>query len=101
MGQDANDPPQVRGVVVSLSRGFVQRRGRASLTVRGRPPMSLPSSSWIAVRPASSGISTKPKPRERWVSRSVMTLAKCVSHSWQRWLSLLEQRTRVRYEQGE
>ena len=50
-------------------------RGRASLTVIERPPMSAPVSSSIALRASSSLISTKPKPRERPVSRSVMTWA--------------------------
>ena len=58
-------PPPVRGAF-----------GRASLTVSGRPPMSAPFIPAIAARPSSAfGISTKPKPRDRPVSRSWMTCA--------------------------
>src|SRR5438874_10677780 len=50
---------------------FVHRP--ASLTVRLRPPTSLPLSCAIAFSAAaSSAICTKPKPFERPVSRSVM-----------------------------
>ena len=50
--------------------------GLASLTVRLRPPMSAPLSAVIAARP-SSGVPmvTNPKPRERPVVRSIMTIA--------------------------
>ena len=48
-------------------------RGRASFTVKARPSSSCPCSPAMAARAAvSSGISTKPKPRGRPVSRSVM-----------------------------
>ena len=60
-----------------------QRDGRlrslASLTRRGRPPTSLPFSSAMAFCASLSGISTNPKPRERPVSRSVITAADCTS----------------------
>jgi hypothetical protein len=47
-------------------------RGRASLTVKGRPPRSVPCSPAMAARACvASGIPTKPKPRGRPVSRSV------------------------------
>src|SRR5207249_1663271 len=48
--------------------------GRASLTVNARPPKSLPLNAAIAFSASSSLIETKPKPLERPVSRSVMTL---------------------------
>jgi hypothetical protein len=48
--------------------------GLASLTVSARPPESLPFSAAIAFSASSSlGIWTKPKPRDRPVSRSVAT----------------------------
>src|SRR2546423_5185726 len=51
-------------------------RGRASLTVRLRPLRSLPLNCCMAASPSSrEDISTKPKPRERPVSRSSTTLA--------------------------
>src|SRR3989344_6093590 len=54
--------------------------GRASETVSMRPPKSLPFHIAIAPSaPASSAISTKPKPRERPVSRSVTMLAEATS----------------------
>src|SRR3990167_6123703 len=54
--------------------------GRASETVSMRPPKSLPFHMAIAPSaPASSAISTKPKPRERPVSRSVTMLAEATS----------------------
>src|SRR5216683_3907942 len=64
-------------------------RGLASLTVRARPSSSLPLSPWMAALAAAlSGISTKPKPLERPVSRSVMTLILSTtpygSKSWRR-----------------
>src|SRR5436309_15663370 len=46
-------------------------RGRASLTLIVRPLTSVPLKRSIALLPASVSISTKPKPRERPVSRSV------------------------------
>ena len=47
--------------------------GRASFTFRERPPTCVPFSAAIAFSPSSAFvISTKPKPRERPVSRSVM-----------------------------
>ena len=49
-------------------------RSLASFTLRLRPPRSLPSRARIASSAAlASSISTKPKPRERPVSRSVIT----------------------------
>ena len=45
------------------------------MTVIERPPKFEPVSSSMALRASSSLISTKPKPRERPVSRSVMTWA--------------------------
>src|SRR5215510_261954 len=64
-------------------------RGLASLTVRARPSNSLPLSPWMATLAAwLSGISTNPKPLERPVSRSVITLilstAPYCSKSWRR-----------------
>ena len=50
--------------------------GRASLTVRLRPPMSAPLRAVIAARPSSSELMvTNPNPRERPVVRSIMTIA--------------------------
>src|ERR1044071_6836038 len=50
--------------------------GRASFTVSGRPPESRPFRAPMALAAsASSVISTKPKPRERPVSRSVARVA--------------------------
>src|SRR5579862_4269920 len=51
--------------------------GRASFTFRARPPKLVPFSAFMA-RSASSAlvISTKPKPRERPVSRSFNTLTR-------------------------
>src|SRR5215475_14010404 len=48
--------------------------GRASLTVSGRPPKSLPLNAAIAFSASSSFIETKPNPLERPVSRSVIML---------------------------
>src|SRR5207248_10143802 len=64
-------------------------RGLASLTVRVRPSRSLPWSPWMAALAAAlSGISMKPKPLERPVSRSVITLILSTtpycSKSWRR-----------------
>src|SRR6266545_4974878 len=51
-------------------------RGLASFTVKLRPFKSLPLNSSIAFCPSSlEAISTKPKPRERPVSRSSTTVA--------------------------
>jgi len=51
--------------------------GRASLTFRVRPPTCDPFSAVMAFSPSSLlAISTKPKPRERPVSRSVMMLTR-------------------------
>ena len=50
-------------------------RGRASLTVRARPATCVPLRASMALCAARvSGISTKPKPRARPVSRSVIIL---------------------------
>src|SRR5882724_3711361 len=58
-------PPKLR-----FSRGF------ASFTFKFRPLISLPLNCATAASPASfEAISTKPKPRERPVSRSSITLA--------------------------
>src|SRR6266704_2977320 len=73
-------------------------RGLASLTVRVRPPISWPWSLAMAVLAAvPSGISTKPKPLERPVSRSVMTRISSTvpygSKSWRRsWSVVLNAR---------
>src|SRR6218665_2298085 len=57
-------------------RGARGSMGRASLTTRSRPPKFWPCTPWIAACAcASLPISTKPKPLERPVSRSIMTLA--------------------------
>jgi hypothetical protein len=51
--------------------------GRASFTFSVRPPICVPFSALIAFSPSSLlVISTKPKPRERPVSRSVMMLTR-------------------------
>src|SRR6185369_13612262 len=49
-------------------------RSCASLTRRGRPPISLPFRAWMAREASARDISTKPNPRGRPVSRSVMRL---------------------------
>src|SRR5581483_10896305 len=49
-------------------------RGRASFTLRVRPPICEPSSAWMAASASSEAISTKPKPRGRPVSRSLTRL---------------------------
>src|SRR3989454_238693 len=73
-------------------------RGLASLTVRVRPSISWPWSLAIAVLAAvRSGISTKPKPLERPVSRSVITRISSTtpygSKSWRRaWSVVLNAR---------
>jgi len=54
-------------------RGARSVRGRASLTLSERPPMSFWCSAWMASS-APLDISTKPKPRGRPVSRSVIKL---------------------------
>src|SRR5262250_2484601 len=64
-------------------------RGFASLTVRVRPANSLPWSPAMALfAVVLSGISTKPKPLERPVSRSIMTRISSTtpygSKSWRR-----------------
>src|SRR5215813_7392447 len=64
-------------------------RGFASLTVRVRPASSLPWSPAMALfAVVLSGISTKPKPLERPVSRSIMTRISSTtpygSKSWRR-----------------
>src|SRR5438132_2376532 len=64
-------------------------RGFASLTVSARPSSSFPLSPWMAALAAAlSGISTNPKPLERPVSRSVITLILSTSpydsKSWRR-----------------
>src|SRR6266487_7025029 len=64
-------------------------RGLASLTVSARPSSSVPLSPWMAAVAAwLSGISTNPKPLERPVSRSVITLILSTtpygSQSWRR-----------------
>src|SRR6218665_488818 len=57
--------------------------GRASLTTRSRPPKFWPCTPWIAACAcASLPISTKPKPLERPVSRSIMTLALPTEPYW-------------------
>src|ERR1700758_149078 len=51
--------------------------GRASFTFSVRPPTCVPLSAAIALSPSSAfAISTKPNPRERPVSRSVMMLTR-------------------------
>jgi hypothetical protein len=54
-------------------------RGLASLTVRARPPHSAPFRALMTSSALSAGTSTKPKPRERPVSRSVATRAEITS----------------------
>ena len=50
--------------------------GRASLTVRLRPPISAPLRAAIAALPSSGLLKVmNPKPRERPVTRSIMTMA--------------------------
>lgn len=58
-------------------------RGRASLTVSGRPwKLKLFSASTAALASASFGISTNPKPRDRPVSRSRITWARATVPCW-------------------
>ena len=71
-------PPSPAGKSTALSKSG---EGRSTLlpALSGRSE-SIPFSALIAFRAAdSSGISTKPKPRERPVSRSVMMLAEDTS----------------------
>src|SRR3989344_1373145 len=56
--------------------------GRASETVSMRPPNSLPFHMEIALSAELSSISTKQKPRERPVSRSVTMDAETTSPAW-------------------
>lgn len=68
-----NPPP------LPLHSGF----GRASLTLIVRSPSCVPLSERMAFSPSSVfDISTKPKPRERPVSRSVMMEARVTAPSW-------------------
>lgn len=56
-------------------RGGRSAIGRASFTVSTRPSSSLPFHIEIADSASASSISTKPKPRDRPVIFSVMTVA--------------------------
>ena len=69
-------------------------RGRASLTVSARPARDMPLRASMALCAAwLSGISTKQKPRERPVSRSVIILTVSIvpygSKSWRRSCSVV------------
>src|SRR3989338_3525553 len=76
-----NPPPLAEGFWTAVRKAYAF--GRASETVSIRPPNSLPFHMAIAPSaPASSAISTKPKPRERPVSRSVTIEAVATSPAW-------------------
>ena len=65
--------PRARSSRKPPLRGLRSSRGFASFTFKARPPTSFPFKAVIAAWAAlSSAISTKPKPRGRPVSRSVM-----------------------------
>src|SRR5262245_42244810 len=67
-------PPPPRG---PPPEGRRSSRGRASLTFKARPASSCPCNAAMAACAAwSSAISTKPKPRRRPVSRSVIRLTR-------------------------
>src|SRR5687768_9470626 len=54
-------------------------RSCASLIRRGRPPISLPFKDWMARCASLLDISTKPKPRGRPVSRSLISATDCTA----------------------
>src|SRR5260221_237790 len=73
-------------------------RGLAMLTVRARPPMSLPFKPSIAFWASSAeAMVTKPKPRGRLVMRSIIrlvsvTVPNCANASWRSFSVVLKER---------
>jgi hypothetical protein len=65
--------PLRRGCLPAVVTAGFARLGL--VTFRSLPSTLLPFKAWMAASPPSVSISTKPKPRERPVSRSVMILA--------------------------